>query len=358
MKLKAKSALIFLLSFTLLSITGCNEQTEPTKPAYGTEDGLNIHIIDVGQGDSILLECDDEYMLIDAGESEYGTTVNKYLEQYNVDKLEYVVVSHPHSDHYGGIKTVLESVETENIIMTEAYNTTNSWEALVDYISEGNYNVIMPETNDVFNLGKATVTAYVQQIDNDDLNNCSIVLKAEYDEMSALFTADAEKSEELAMLESGFDVQADVLKLGHHGSSTSTCEEFFTEVNPHLALISCGKDNEYGHPHKETTALLSKYNTETVRTDEEGSILINISYSNINVSTVNGYTESFKLDRNAITDITESKENEYIGNKNSKVYHKSDCTSVDKMSDKNKVVFSSTEEAEENDYTPCKNCNP
>lgn len=354
MKLRLKSALAVLATFTLLSATGC-ELTNSAELTLETDEGFNIHIIDVGQGDSVLLECDDKYMLIDAGESEYGTAVADYLKQYNVDKLTYMVVTHPHSDHYGGAKTVLESVETENIIMTEASNTTRSWESFVDYVDNNNYNVIMPESNEIFELGECTVTAYVPEIDNDDLNNCSIVLKAEYDEMSALFTGDAEKSEELTMIESGFDVKADVLKLGHHGSSTSTSEEFFEKVNPNLALISCGKDNDYGHPHKETTALLSEHNVKSLRTDEDGSIVVNMKNNTLNITTTNGNSESINFDENNTSDSTEV---EYIGNKNSKVYHKSDCASVNKMSDKNKVVFNSSEEAEENDYTPCKTCNP
>ena len=359
MNLKGKLVLLFSLLFIVMGITSCAESKTTTQQT--SEQALNIHIIDVGQGDSTLLECDDEYMLIDAGETEYGTAVAEYLEQCNVDKLDYVVVTHPHSDHYGGLKTVLESVEAENIIMTEAYSTTRSWEELIDYIDQSNYNVIQPRTNDAFMLGEATVTAYVPTIDNDDLNNCSIILRADYRSQSALFTGDAEKSEELDVLESGFNVKADVLSVGHHGSSTSTCEEFFTEVNPHLALISCGKNNDYGHPHKETTALLKEHGVKAMRTDEEGSILLSLNNSTIDVSTTNGYTNSFDFKRDDTTDNTESNNdvgNEYIGNKNSKVYHSSDCSSVGKMSDKNKVVLNSAEEAEENGYTPCQKCNP
>lgn len=357
MKLRAKLSLTVLSSLILLGITGC-EQTQPNEFVSGTADGLNVHIIDVGQGDSILLECDNNYMLIDAGESEYGIEVVDYLEQYNIDRLSYIVVTHPHSDHYGGVKTVLENVETENVIITEAYNTTRSWESLIDYVDSNNYNVKIAESNDTFELGECNVTAYVPEIDNDDLNNCSIVLKAEYDEMSALFTGDAERLEELTMLESGFDVNADVLKIGHHGSRTSTSQDFFERVNPQLALISCGKDNDYGHPHKETTALLKENSVKFLRTDEQGSIIINMKNDTLNVNTTNGYSESFNLKDNSATDNTNNIGNEYVGNKNSKVYHSIDCAAVKKMSDKNKVVFSSAEEAEEDGYKPCKNCNP
>lgn len=354
MKSGIKSVILFLLSFTLLGVTGCEEADVPATIETLSE-GLNIHTIDVGQGDSTLLECNGKYMLIDAGETDYGETVIDYLKQYNIDKLSYMVITHPHSDHYGGAKEVLESIETENIILTEAYNTTRSWEGLVDYIDINNYNVIIPEINQVFDLGECSITTYVPEIDNDDLNNCSIVLKAEYNGMSALFTGDAEKSEESAMLESGFNVKADILNLGHHGSSTSTSKAFLESVNPQLALISCGKDNDYGHPHKETTALLRKHNIKSMRTDEQGSIIVNMNNDVLNITTANGYSESINL--NASNEIIAT-ESQYIGNKNSKVYHSSSCTAVGKMAEKNKVVFSSVQEAENENYSPCKNCNP
>lgn len=352
MNLRKKSVIAFLLSIALLSITGC----EQISPATNTEkEGLNIHTIDVGQGDSTLLECNGNYMLIDSGETDYGKAVVDYLKQYNVDKLSYMVITHPHSDHYGGAEAVLESIQTDNIIMTEAYNTTRSWEGLVDYIDDNSYNVIMPKTNQVFKLGECSITTYVPELDNDDLNNCSIVLKAEYDGMSAIFTGDAEKSEEKAMLESGFDVKADVLSVGHHGSSTSTSKEFLSSVNPRLALISCGKNNDYGHPHKETTELLKKHSVKALRTDEQGSIVVNMNNNALNVTTSNGYSESININGN--NEITNA-DSQYIGNKNSKVYHSSDCKSVEKMSEKNKVVFNSVQEAEDENYSPCKSCNP
>lgn len=353
MKLRGKSVILFLLAFTLLSVTGCEEVNLPT--AEEISEGLNIHTIDVGQGDSTLLECDGNYMLIDAGETDYGETVVDYLKQYNVDKLSYMVITHPHSDHYGGVETVLESIETENIILTEAYNTTRSWEELVDYIDSNDYNVIIPEMNQVFNLGKCNITTYAPEIDNDDINNSSVVLKAEYDGMSALFTGDAGKPEESKILESGFDVKADILNIGHHGSRTSTGKEFLESVNPQLALISCGKNNDYGHPHKETTASLKKQNVKSLRTDEQGNIIVNMNDDILNISTSNGYSESINLNN---SNETTDKEGQYIGNKNSKVYHSSSCTAVGKMAEKNKVIFNSVQEAENENYSPCKNCNP
>ncbi len=350
MKLKLKIITIFTLIISILFLSGCYN----TETTAETLEGLNVHIIDVGQGDCTLLECDDLYMLIDAGEVDYGNTVVDYLKKYNVDKLDYMVITHPHSDHYGGAKTVLESIKTENIILSEAYSTTRSWESLIDYIDQNNYNIIMPKTSDNFTLGKATVTAFVPEIDNDDLNNCSIILKAEYKGMSALFTGDAEKAEEQAMLDSGFNVKANLLKVGHHGSSTSTSREFLQKVNPEYATISCGKNNDYGHPHRETNTILKRYGIDTFRTDEQGDIVINLNNNTIKVESLNGQSVATNIDSNLQDTISDT----YIGNKNSKVYHTNSCDSVNKMAEKNKVVFNSAEEAENSNYTACKNCNP
>ncbi len=350
MKFKLKIITIFALIISILFLFGCNT-TEVTPKAV---EGLNVHIIDVGQGDCTLLECDNFYMLIDAGEVDYGSTVVDYLDKYNIKKLDYMVITHPHSDHYGGAKTVLESIKTENIILSEAYSTTRSWEALIDYIDQNDYSVIMPKTQDSFTLGASTITAYVPEIDNEDLNNCSIILKAEYNGMSALFTGDAEKSEEQALLEAGFNPQANLLKVGHHGSSTSTGSEFLQKVNPQLATISCGKDNDYGHPHRETKSILNRYNINTLRTDEQGDILITLNNNAMQIESENGYSNTININSTSQND----KSDVYIGNKNSKVYHYSDCEAVNKMSEKNKVVFNSIEEAENSNYTPCKNCNP
>ncbi len=342
-----------------------------------TDGGFTIHMIDIGQGDSILLECNDEYMLIDAGELGQGGIVNDYLKDHNVTQLDYALITHPHSDHYGGMLDVLknESVTTKNIVMTEAMNTTRTWEKLVDYIDQKNYNVIFPKTNDTIHLGDTTLTMYVPEIVKD-LNNCSIVVRAEYDGMSAILTGDAESSEEKLMLDEGFNVQANVLKAGHHGSRTSTSKKFLTAVNPQIALISCGKNNDYGHPHKETVKKFNDINLPMYRTDELGSIVVTFNNGNMSLHTTNGTSEEIAIAQNNTTTAesktssnTSSKTStstkkatkktaKYVGNKNSKVLHTKDCATVSKMSDANKVYFISYEDAIAQGYTPAKDCNP
>ncbi|MBQ7521815.1 MAG: hypothetical protein IJU14_02935, partial [Clostridia bacterium] len=268
---------------------------------------------------------------------------------------------------------------TKNIVMTEAMNTTRTWEKLVDYIDQKNYNVIFPKTNDTITLGNTTLTMYVPEIVKD-LNNCSIIVRAEYNGMSAIFTGDAESSEEKLILDEGFNVQANLLKAGHHGSRTSTNKKFLSAVNPQIALISCGKNNDYGHPHKETVKKFNDANIPMYRTDELGSIVVTFNNSNMSLSTTSGTSEEIAISRTDTT-TTESKTSDetssntssktstttnkatqktakYVGNKNSKVLHTKDCATVSKMSDANKVYFNTYDEAIAQGYTPAKDCNP
>ncbi len=325
--------------------------------------GFKLHMIDVGQGDSLLLECDGSYMLVDAGETDKGNKVVEYLKSQNVSKLSYAVITHPHSDHFGGMKKVLQSIPTDNIVMTEAYHTTRAWESLIDYIDKENFNVVFPKTNDVFNVGSCQVNVYSPDIDNDNKNNCSLVLRAVYDNMTVLLTGDAEESEENKILENGFNVQADVLKLGHHGSSTSTSSKFLEKVNPSLALISCGKNNDYGHPHKETISKLKKYNIPAMRTDLDKTVVVSLCNNKI-TTLANGKEQTISKSGGANTSLSsetnsaDSSQHRYIGNKNSRVFHLSNCKSINKMSDKNKVYFDNREQAAESGYSPCGDCKP
>lgn len=337
----------------------CAVGCDGTVSTAGSTNGLKLHMLDVGQGDSLLLECDGSYMLVDAGEADKGNRVVEYLKGQNVRRLSYAVITHPHSDHFGGMKKVLQSIPADNIVMTEAYNTTRAWESLIDYIDKEDFNVVFPKTNDVFNVGSCKVNIYSPNIDNDNKNNCSLVLRAVYDNMAVLLTGDAEKSEEKEILESGFNVQADVLKLGHHGSSTSTSSEFLEKVNPSLALISCGKNNDYGHPHKETLSKLKNSDIPAMRTDLDKTVVVNLCNNKI-TTVANGKEQTISKSGSANTSLSsaDSSQHRYIGNKSSLVFHLGSCKSVNKMSDKNKVYFDSRKQAAESGYSPCGYCKP
>lgn len=263
-----------------------NNSSEASKQPF------SVHYIDVGQGDSILIKSDDKAVLIDAGERGNAEAITSYLKQQNVTKLDYVIATHPHSDHIGSMAEVLSSFPVSNIIMPKLSKsntpTTKTYENLLKTIKSQNINLIAAVPGEKYQIGKAEMTVLAPLTDNDDLNNMSVVTRVVYGNNSFLFTGDAEVKSENRILESDAVLRSDVLKLGHHGSSTSSGDKFMNAVNPKLAVISCGKDNDYGHPHKETLELLKERKISYLRTDEAGSIVVGSDGTKLTVSTEKG----------------------------------------------------------------------
>ncbi len=264
--------------------------TDEDKPDVGsreefTSTDLQVHYIDVGQADAILVRVPTasgmENMLIDAGTSEgYGpTAVTGYLESLGITTLDYFVITHPHLDHIGAADEVITEFDIEKVIMPECEASTKSWERVLTAIDEKNVDTdILQKAGDTYTIGDASfkILAPIDPASVKETNNYSIVLRLVYGDTSFMFTGDSEKDMEAESLEKfpASDFSADVLKVGHHGSTTSTSKAFLNVVNPSLAIIPCGKDNEYGHPHKETVALLNEKGVEMLRTDLEGTIII------------------------------------------------------------------------------------
>ncbi|HHY77026.1 MAG TPA: MBL fold metallo-hydrolase [Clostridiales bacterium] len=236
--------------------------------------GLQVHFIDVGQADCIFIKTDDKTMLIDAGNNADSKTVVEYIKSQNIDKLDFVVGTHPHEDHIGGLDAVIESFDIGTIYMPRAMNTTKTFEDVLNAISKKGLKVTTPVSGTTVYFGKASFTILAPNSDNyDELNNYSIVIKLNHGNNSFMFTGDAEEISEKEMINKDYDLSADVLKVAHHGSNTSTTEEFLDKVNPQYAVICVGKDNKYGHPHKETIDLLNKKGIKIYRTDESGTII-------------------------------------------------------------------------------------
>ena len=278
-----------------LVIDGAITKPYTTATTIGKESNLEVHFIDVGQADSILIKKGNKFMLIDAGNNSDGELVVNYLKEQNVSKLNYVIGTHPHEDHIGGLDDVINYFEIEKVLMPNVISTTNAFEDVLDSISNKGLSIIRPKVGATYDLNGATATILApNQNEYDNFNNYSIVIKVTNGDNSYLLTGDAEVYSEKEMLkENGYLLKADVLKLGHHGSSTSSSLEFLDAVDPDFVVISVGVNNKYGHPSEETLVRLSDRGISVLRTDLQGTI----------VSISNGKTISFGSKTTSQTEI-------------------------------------------------------
>lgn len=248
---------------------------------------LKVSYLDVGQADSILVENNGEAMLIDAGNNEDGELLVKYFKQEQINEFKYVVGTHPHEDHIGGLDDIIDNFKIKTLYMPDAITTTKTFMDVLDAIEEKDMTYKVPKIEEEFELGEAKIKVLYTGNDTKDLNNTSIVLRLVFGKTSFLFTGDATDKTEKEILKSGINVEADVLKLGHHGSKYSTTDEFLSKVNPKYAVISVGKGNSYNHPENETIDKLNSKNIEIHRTDLEGTIIVSSDGENINISSIN-----------------------------------------------------------------------
>lgn len=237
-------------------------------------DGLYVHYIDVGQGDSELVCCNGEYMLIDAGEPDASDAVLEYLDALGIDRLDYLVCTHGHSDHCGGLDAVVESLEVETVFTSPYAGDSPSYEIFTDAVYDAGLELTVPVLGESYRLGEASFSFIGPLEDYDNLNDDSLVMRLEYGDTSFLFTGDMTSKAEKDLINDGADLRCDVLKVGHHGSSGSSCYQFLYEAQPGIGVISCEKGNSYGHPHEETLSRLNDADVTVCRTDLEGSIVI------------------------------------------------------------------------------------
>lgn len=241
-------------------------------------DGIAVHFIDVGQGDCSLIVCGEYTVLIDAGERGNEDNVTEYLRNYGINELDYVVATHPHSDHVGSLDEVIEAFEVKNVIMprlTEVNTPSNSiYSDLLKAVKASGAKVIAAKAGKEYTLGDAVMTVLGPVNQSDNLNNMSVVVRVDYGESSFLFQGDAEIDEENDILETGADIDCDILKVGHHGSYTSSSTNYLKKVTPEIAVISCGIDNDYDHPHDKPLKRIKKHTQEIYRTDLCSDIVI------------------------------------------------------------------------------------
>lgn len=242
---------------------------------------LEVHFIDVGQGDSILIKQGGSSMLIDAGDNGYGKTVVNYLNANNIQKLDYVIGTHPHADHIGGLDDVINTFDIGKVIMPKVTSNTKTFEDVITAIRNKGLKITTPVVGDTFELEGAKFTILGPNSEKyGNLNNYSVVVKLEYGENSFLFTGDVEALAEKEVLDNGLNIKADVLKVAHHGSDTSNTDVFLNKVNPKYAVIQVGENNRYKHPDNIVLERLKARNITTYRNDLNGTVLA-ISDGNI-----------------------------------------------------------------------------
>lgn len=251
---------------------------------FADENTLNVYFIDVGQADSILLENKGHYMLIDAGNNEDGPKLVNYFNEQDIKEFDYVVGTHAHEDHIGGMDDIIKNFKIDNFYMPDAITTTKTFEDVLDALEETNVIFQTPKVNQTFNLQDTTITTLSVTADEKNLNDTSIVLKVKHGTNTFLFMGDASTKIEKNLLNK--DIKSDVLKIGHHGSRYSTSLEFLKKVSPEYAVISVGENNTYKHPHEEILKRLEEQNIQIYRTDKQGTILAKSNGSIITFSTI------------------------------------------------------------------------
>ncbi|KJS16653.1 MAG: hypothetical protein VR69_08295 [Peptococcaceae bacterium BRH_c4b] len=287
-----KRLLFFLIVAVLIFTAGCASLNapdehkgalQPTTPETGV---LKVHFIDVGQADCILAQLPGgQNMLVDAGNNDDGDTVVNYLQSAGVKKIDYLVGTHPHEDHIGGLDTVINNFEIGKVYMPRVTQNTKTYRDVLDALKNKGLKITAARAGvEILSEGGVTATILSPHSSSyEGFNDYSAVIKLAFDRVNFLLTGDAEELPEKEMLAAGTDLKADVLKIGHHGSHSSTTTAFLEAVSPKYAVICVGKDNDYGHPHQETLQKLKQAGVKVYRTDLDGTVVFKSNGKEINI---------------------------------------------------------------------------
>lgn len=354
-----------------------NNETEEKTPQQAAQDvgtpsgTLKVHFLNVGQGDSILIQFPDgQVMLVDAGTNESGSSVISYLKSQGVNKINYLVATHPHSDHIGGMASVVQGFDIGKVYMPRVNHTTKTYENLLLAIKAKGLKITSARAGTDILDQDSLKAGFVAPCSSsyDDLNNYSAVVRIQYGNNTFLLTGDAESESEQQMLAGGANLKADVLKVGHHGSRSSTTKTFLKSVSPKYAVISLGAGNTYGHPHQVTLDKLTSAGVQTYRTDKHGTVIFTSDGKTLTIKTLGNTVQPRAPDNKAAaaapaptkvaspTPAPAQTTDNYIGNKTTKKFHRSTCSTL--PAENNRVYYKSRDEAVAAGYVPCKRCNP
>ncbi len=351
---------LFLALICAISLCACEEfinDIGSDDPVGG--DGLEVTFLDVGQADCALLICGGNTLLIDGGNSKDSSLVYSFLREKGVKKLDYIIATHPHEDHVGGISGALSYVRDVGTVYSPVADDSNYYfKRMVRELENMDVKITVPSVGDGFDLGEARATFLGPCELMEDMNQNSLVCKVEYGDISFLFTGDAEKAAEQMMLEAGEDLSATVLKVGHHGSYSSSCYEFLRAVDPSYAVISCERNNDYGHPNDKLLSRLRDADAAICRTDRNGDIVFKTDGTVLTVTAEKGEIGGDNVNAAEAVGGEASGQDQpmYIGNVSSKKYHRPTCSGL--PSEKNTVYFYSLEEAVGAGFSPCGMCKP
>lgn len=363
-----KKLVSYLITFFLLIIfiTACSNKnySKDDNTIKLNSDLLEVHYIDVEQGDCTLIIYNGHAMLIDAGDNNKGTAIQMYLKHLGISTFDYIIGTHPDADHIGGLDVILYKFNTKHVLLPDFEKNTKTYDDVIQVIKEKKYKITAPKVGDTYKLGEASFTIIApNREDYKNANDSSIGILLQHGDNRFLFTGDAEEEAEADILKNGINISANVYKVSHHGSKTASTEEFLNAVNPDYAVISCSEDNSYGHPHAEVLNELRARKIKLFRTDEQGTIIARSDGKKItwncspSESWISGEpTGNSSTVGNQISSL-ENVTYIYIINQNTKKFHLPKCKSVDDIADKNKEQTSMTrEELLNDDYTPCKRC--
>ncbi len=358
-KSKINIVIFFLCIFVSIFFVSTNITRAAEKSTFWVE------FIDVGQGDCALVQCDGHYMMIDGGPSKASSTVYTILKNKGIKTIDLMIATHPDEDHIGGLSGALNYSNVDMVLSPVTTHDTKTFNSLSKYVTKQGRTFTVPKVGDSYSLGSSKIDIIGPIYSSADTNNQSIVVKVTYGANSFIFTGDAEEDEENSIIRKYKGLSCDVLKVGHHGSNSSTSKAWLNATKPTYAVISVGQ-NSYGHPTQNTIDKLTKAGATIYRTDLQGDITFTSDGKKLSVQTEKN-ASSFEVNAGdgkkgssgttAGNDVSIPAGTKFVLNTSSKKFHVQDCGSVKDMNAKN-MQFStaSVDELVKAGYKPCQRC--